>query len=120
MEKTEITIDAANKKLGRVASDIALALRGKKSPTFAPHKTNTPKVLVKNVDSISFSERRLKDTYFVRYSGYPGGKKDIPVSDVLKKDPRDVLEHAVSGMIPKNKLHKNIMKQLTMYHGEDK
>ncbi|OGF63242.1 50S ribosomal protein L13 [Candidatus Giovannonibacteria bacterium RIFCSPLOWO2_01_FULL_44_40] len=118
--KREIIIDAANKKLGRVASNIALALRGKTDADFLPHRTVLPKVIVKNVDKINFSEKRLKNSFYARYSGYPSGRKTISALEVAKKDKREVLRRAISGMLPRNRLKKGMIKNLIIYHGEDR
>lgn len=117
--KKEIIIDAKNKKLGRIASQIALALRGKTNVGFLPHVTVLPKVIVKNADAIDFSEKKLKEKKFGRYSGYPGGRRTKSALEVAQKDKRDVLKRAVSGMLPRNRLKKMMIKNLTLYHGED-
>jgi len=118
--KQEITIDAKDKKLGRLASQVAKALRGKTEADFLPNRTTSPKVTVKNVDLIEFSENKFKNTFFQRYSGYPGGRKVFSAWEVWQKDPREVLLHAVHGMIHKNRLKKGMLKNLILKHGEDK
>ena len=118
--KSEIIIDAKGKKMGRVASQIAKSLRGKTDADFLPNRTTFPKVTVKNVDGISFSENKLKKTFFQRYSGYPGGRKVLSAWEIAQKDKREVLRHAIWGMLHKNRLKKEIIKNLTMYHGKDK
>ncbi|OGF64454.1 50S ribosomal protein L13 [Candidatus Giovannonibacteria bacterium RIFCSPHIGHO2_01_FULL_45_24] len=116
----EIIIDAKNKKLGRIASETAKALRGKTSVGFLPHSLDLPKVIVKNADSIAFSEKKLKDREFWTYSGYPGGRKVKSAWEVAQTNKRDVLRRAVSGMLRKNRLKKLMIKNLIIYHGEDK
>ena len=118
--KNEIVIDAKGKKIGRLASEIAKTLRGKTEADFAPNRTMFPKVIVKNVDMVSFSENKLKNTFFQRYSGYPGGRKVFSAFEIAEKDVREVLKHAVLGMIRKNTLKKRMIKNLTLLHGEDK
>ena len=118
--KKEIVIDAKNKKLGRVASEIAKALRGKTEADFLPNRTTTPKVIVKNADVINFSEKKLKGAFHARYSGYPGGRKVTSAFLVARKDKREVLRHAILGMLPRNRLKKNMVKNLIIYHGEDR
>ena len=116
--KQEIIINAAGKKPGRIASQIALALRGKKSADFLPHSKNLPKVSVKNIDEIDFSEKKLKAKKFKKYSGYPGGLKRRSAWTLAVSDKREVLRHAINGMLPKNKLRKIMLKNLTLRHGE--
>ena len=118
--KKEIIIDAKNKKLGRIASEIAKALRGKTEADFLPERTAMPKVIVKNADEISFSEKKLKESFHARYSGYPGGRKETSAFLVAEKDKREVLKHAVVGMLPRNRLKKTMIKNLIIYHGEDR
>jgi len=116
--KAEIIIDAKDQKLGRLASRVAKALRGKTEADYLPNRTTFPKVTVKNVDLIEFSENKLKKTFFQTYSGYPGGRKVFSAWEVAQKDKREVLKHAVYGMIHKNRLKKDILKNLILKHGE--
>lgn len=117
--KKEITIDANGKKLGRLASEVASALRGKTGADFLPYVKDLPEVTVKNIDLIDFSEKRLKESVFLRYSGYPGGLRKKTAWNVAKGDKREVLRHAVNGMLPKNKLRKIMLKNLILKHGEE-
>ena len=117
--KKQITIDAKNKKLGRLASEAALALRGKTEADFLPYVKDLPRVTIKNVDLIAFSEKRLKESDFLRYSGYPGGLKKKTAFKVAESDKREVLRHAINGMLPKNKLRKVMLKNLTLEHGDE-
>ncbi|QQG42307.1 MAG: 50S ribosomal protein L13 [Candidatus Giovannonibacteria bacterium] len=119
----EIIIDAKNKKLGRIASEVAKALRGKTDAGFLPHTVVLPRVIVKNAGSIAFSEKKLKDKEFWTYSGYPGGRKVKSAWEVAEKSTgwrSDILRHAVSGMLHKNRLKKLMIKNLIIYNGEDK
>ncbi|KKT29598.1 MAG: 50S ribosomal protein L13 [Candidatus Giovannonibacteria bacterium GW2011_GWB1_46_20] len=113
-------IDAKGKRLGRIASGTAFALRGKTKADFLPHNTVLPKVVVKNADAVDFSEKKLKEKKFWRYSGYPGGMKLKSAHEVAQKDKREVLRRAVLGMLPHNRLRKIMIKNLIIYHGEDK
>lgn len=115
--KSEIIINAENKKIGRLASEVAMALRGKTEADFLPHRTVFPKVIVQNIDSLDFSERKLKEKFFWRYSGYPGGRKEISAHEVAKKDKREVLRHAILGMLPKNRLARKMIKNLDLRRG---
>lgn len=116
----EIIIDAKNKKLGRLASEVAKALRGKTDAGFLPHSLDLPKVMVKNADEVAFSEKKLKEKEYWTYSGYPGGRKVKTAWEVAQKDKREVLRRAVSGMLAKNRLKKIMIKNLILLHGEDR
>ncbi len=118
--KTEIIIDAKGKKPGRLASLIAYSLRGKTSPDFLPERRQFPKVIVKNVDSLDFSQKKLKELFFKSYTSYPSGLKEKRAKEVFEKDPRKVLLHAVAGMIKRTRLKDHIIKNLTLYHGDEK
>lgn len=115
--KAEIIINAENKKVGRIASEIAKALRGKTDADFLPHRTVFPKVVVQNVDNLNFSEKKLKEKMFWRYSGYPGGRIETSAHEIAKKDKREVLRHAILGMLPKNRLTRKMIKNLDLRHG---
>ena len=116
----EIIIDAKKQKLGRVASEVAKSLRGKTTPDFLPNRITFPKIIVKNTDAIDINVRRLKKTTFSTYSGYPGGRKAHSMMDLAEKDMTELLKHAVWGMLPKNKLRSVMIKNLILYHGDDK
>lgn len=118
--KKEVIIDAKGKKLGRVASEAALALRGKTSADFLPYRISFPQVYIKNINDLDLSHEKLKKTFFVRYSGYPGGQKIESAHRVAQKDKKDLLEKAIFGMIRKNKLKSKMIKNLILYHGEQK
>ena len=83
-----------------------------------PNRTELPKVIVKNVDEIEFSEKKLREEHFWRYSGYPSGMKLKKVGDVATKDKRDVLKHAIVGMLASNRLKKTMLKNLTLKHAD--
>lgn len=116
--KKDIIIDAKGKKLGRVASEAALSLRGKTSADFLPERISFPKVYIKNIDFLDLSENKLKKTFFVRYTGYPGGKKISSAESVAQKDKKELLKKAISGMIKRNKLKSKMIKNLILYNGE--
>ena len=108
------TIDAADKVLGRLASEIAVLLRGKDQPTFAPNVIPEIKIVVKNVGRIKVTGRKFEDKMYFRHSTYPGGARYTPLRKLFERDPRLVLSHAVRGMLPKNKLRERMMKNLAM------
>ncbi len=112
-------IDAANRPLGRLASEIAQILRGKLSPDFAPYKESSDVVIVENVEKIALTGKKQNQKTYFSHSGYPKGAKTISFAKVFKSDPEKVLRQAVSGMLPKNKLSEKIIKKLRFKKGEN-
>lgn len=103
-ERNTHTIDAANQRLGRLAVQIALLLRGKNKLDFAPHKDAGDFVVVKNIEKIKFSGKKEQQKTYYRHSGYLGSLKSKTLGEVFAKRPSQVLRDAVFGMLPKNKL----------------
>lgn len=112
---TEVTIDAAGKVLGRLATEIATILRGKHKATFAPNKVTGERVVVTNAAKVAVTGRKLEQKVYYRHTGYPGGLRERTLAEVMAKDPTEVIRHAVAGMLPHNRLHKELMKRLTIY-----
>ncbi|TSC91022.1 MAG: large subunit ribosomal protein L13 [Parcubacteria group bacterium Gr01-1014_2] len=106
-------IDAANQSLGRLASRVALILSGKTSPKFQAYILAGEKVVVLNAGKIKLTGRKIDQKKYYHYSGYPGGLRTIKVKDVFEKNPSEVLRRAVLGMLPKNRLRKEMIKNLT-------
>lgn len=111
-EKETITIDATNQSPGRLASRIAVILRGKDKVGYEPNIAGTTKVLVENVKHLKFTGRKLEQKEYLKHSNYPGGLKKTPMSRVFAKKPAEVLHHAVWNMLPKNKTRDKIIKNL--------
>jgi len=107
-----IIIDAEGQRLGRLASHVALILRGKTKSNFLPYKQPETKVIIKNVDKIRVSGNKMKNKHYISHSGYPGGLKKRRLEDVFLKNPKWVFRHAVLGMLPKNKLRSRMIKNL--------
>ncbi len=107
-----IQIDATGQSLGRVASKIAHLLRGKNLPEFQPHILPDQKVVVFNVDKVQFTGKKLEQKKYFHYSGYPGGLRERKMKEVFEKNPNEVLRIAVLGMLPKNRLRKEMIKNL--------
>ncbi|MBI2003759.1 MAG: 50S ribosomal protein L13 [Parcubacteria group bacterium] len=105
-------IDATGQSLGRLASRIALILRGKTSPKFQPHILSGEKVVVQNVEKVKMTGRKMEQKKYYHYSGYPGGLSEKKVKDVFQENPSEVLRRAVFGMLPKNRLRKEMIKNL--------
>lgn len=112
MKRQIHTIDATNKILGRLASEIAILLRGKQKPNFVPHKDMGDFVIVKNVDKIKITGKKIEKKKYFYHTGYLGGLKEIPLKKIFKENPAKVLKKAVYGMLPKNKLRAKQIKRL--------
>jgi large subunit ribosomal protein L13 len=113
MEKREThTIDATGKILGRLATQISILLRGKHKKNFQPNKDMGDFVIVKNVDKIKFTGKKLENKKYYFHSGYLGGLKEIPLGKIFSKNPAKVLKMAVQRMMPKNKLTRQQIKRL--------
>jgi len=105
-------IDAEGKVLGRLSTQIAVLLRGKHKPTFAPHKDIGDFVIIKNVEKLKFTGKKFKNKIYYRHTGYLGGLKKATLEDIYGKSPSEVLRRAVYGMLTKNKLRAIQIKRL--------
>lgn len=112
MERNTHIIDATGKVLGRLASKIAILLRGKHKPHFVPYKDMGDFVIVKNVEKIKITGKKMEQKKYFRHSGYPGGAKEVSLKVLFQKNPGEVLRKAVFGMLPKNKLRAKQIKRL--------
>lgn len=112
-------IDATDVVLGRLASQVARLLRGKHKPIFAPHVDTGDFVIVVNADKVVLTGNKLQQKRAYRHSGYPGGLRSIPYSELMEKRPERVIEKAVKGMLPKNSLGRKMAKKLKVYAGPD-
>ncbi len=113
-KREKIEIDAAGKAPGRVATQVAMALRGKNKPGFAPHIDNGAKVTVINASQVKFTGRKLAQKDYYHHSMHPGGIKRTPMQKVFLAKPETIIRKAVNGMLPKNKLRKEMMKRLVI------
>lgn len=111
-------IDATDKVLGRLATEAASLLMGKDKPMFSRHLDTGDYVVIINAEKVRVSGNKLEQKLYYRHSGYPGGFKSIPLEDMLKNKPTWVIEHAVRGMLPKNRLGNSMMKKLKVYIGD--
>ena len=111
-------IDASGKVLGRLATQSASLLMGKHKPIFSPNLDTGDFVVIINADKVRFSGNKAKQKLYYRHSGYPGGLKTINLEKMLQTDPTRVIEHAVKGMLPHNRLGASMMKKLKVYAGE--
>ena len=116
-ERNWLVVDAEGLTLGRLATQIADALRGKRKPTYTPHIDTGDFVVVINAEKISVTGQKRTEKMYYRHSGYPGGLTATPIGEILDKDARKAIETAVWGMLPKNKLGRQMLKQLKVYSG---
>ena len=112
-------LDAANKPLGRVATEAARLLRGKHKPTFTPHVDTGDYVIVINAADAILTGKKLDQKYMYRHSRYPGGLKETVYRDLMAKKPELAMEAAVKGMLPKNRLGRKMIKKLKVYAGAE-
>ena len=119
VERRWYVIDAEGQTLGRVATQIAVLLRGKHKPIYSPSVDCGDFVVVINAEKIQVSGRRMDQKKYYRHSGYPGGLKEISLRDQLGKYPTRVIEAAVRGMLPKNKLGRKMFKKMKAYAGPE-
>lgn len=117
VDKQWVLIDANAEILGRLSSKIAMILRGKHKPSFTPHVDCGDNVIVINADKVRLTGNKFSEKEYVSYTGYPGGQKFISPKDLMVKHPTRVVEKAVRGMLPKNKLGNKIIKNLHVYAG---
>ena len=119
IERKWYLIDGQDQVLGRLASQIAILLRGKHKPAYTPHLDLGDHVVVINADKIKFTGRKLIQKQYTRYTGYPGGLRKISLERLFRERPEKVLSRAVKGMLPKNRLGRRMIKKLRVYAGPD-
>jgi len=112
-------VDASGQTLGRLASEVAQIVRGKHKPIYSPSVDVGDYVIVVNADKIHVTGRKLDQKKYYRHSGYPGGIKEVPLRKMLEEHPTRVIEHAVRGMLPKNRLGRKMLKKLKVYAGSE-
>ena len=110
-------VDATDRVLGRLASEIAKRLRGKHKPQYTPHMDTGDYIVVINAEHIRVTGNKFKNKTYYRHSGYPGGLKSINFEDLLSKSPTAAIEYAVKGMLPKGPLGRAMFKKLKVYSG---
>lgn len=119
VNKEWVLVDAENMVLGRLASEVAKMLRGKHKPEFTPHVDCGDYVIVINAEKVQLTGKKLTDRKHYRYSGYPGGQTFQTPKDILDKYPGRLVEKAIKGMLPKNKLGREMFRNLYVYVGPD-
>tara|TARA_R110002012_G_scaffold39733_4_gene109701 strand:- start:311 stop:766 length:456 start_codon:yes stop_codon:yes gene_type:complete len=123
VNKEWVLVDAADQPLGRMSSIVAKLLRGKYKTNFTPHVDCGDNVIVINADKVKLSGNKWSEKTYIRHTGYPGGQRSLTAQELYDKDPTRVVEKAVKGMLPKNKLGSAIFRNLKVYsgaeHGQD-
>ena len=119
VEKNWVLIDVEDLILGRVASQIAIYLRGKHKPNYTPHVDCGDNVIVINASKVKLSGDKWKNKKYIRHTGYPGGQRSLSAEELFKKNPIKLVENAVKGMLPKNKLGSNLYRNLKVFSGSD-
>ena len=119
VQREWFVVDATNKTLGRLASEIARVLRGKHKPTYSPHFDAGDYVIVLNSDKVRLTGSKWTDKTYISYSGYPGGQKSINARDLNEKKSFALVENAVRGMLPKSRLGRQMIKKMFVYDGDE-
>ena len=119
IEREWFVVDAEGKTLGRIASGIAQVLLGKHKPIFSPHLDTGDYVIVVNADKIAVTGRKMDTIHYYHHSGYPSGLSEVDLKTQLQQHPERVIEAAVKGMLPKNRLGRAMIKKLHVYASKD-
>ena len=117
VNKQWVMVDAEGQTLGRLASKIAMMLRGKNKPNFTPHVDCGDNVIVINAEKVTMTGNKMQTKTYIRHTGYPGGQRSMTASELLSKKPIGLVEKAVKGMLPKNKLGAELYRNLKVYEG---
>jgi large subunit ribosomal protein L13 len=111
-------VDGTNQTVGRVCSRVAAILRGKNKPYYTPHVDCGDFIVFINADKVKFTGDKLDDKIYINFSGYPGGKREETAKSLLNRRPDAVIERAIKGMLPKNRLGRQMYKKLFVYAGD--
>jgi large subunit ribosomal protein L13 len=119
VEKKWVVIDASNQILGRLSSQIVNILRGKNKPSFTPHVDCGDNVIVINAEKVRLTGKKMTDKVYTRHTGHPGGQRFATPRELMAKDGRKVVEMAIKGMLPKNRLGSKLYTNLYVYEGAE-
>ena len=114
--KLWVLVDAKGQALGRLASKVAILLRGKHKPNFTPHVDCGDNVVVINASKVNLTGKKWEDKTYIRYTGYPGGQRTLTAKQLFDKNPSTIIEKSVKGMLPKNKLGAALFRNLHVYN----
>ncbi len=117
VQRNWYVVDGTNQTVGRMSARIASVLRGKNKAYYTPHVDCGDYVIIINAEKIQFSGNKMDEKIYINFSGYPGGKKEEVAKDLLKRRPEVILERAIKGMLPKNRLGRKMYKKLFVYAG---
>ncbi len=118
VQRNWFVVDGTNQTVGRMCARIAAMLRGKHKASYTPHVDTGDYIIIINADKVVFTGNKLEQKIYINFSGYPGGKKEETAANLLKRRPDAVLERAVKGMLPKNRLGRAMVKKLFVYAGD--
>ena len=118
VQRNWYVVDGTNQTVGRMCAKIAAMLRGKHKASYTPHVDTGDYIIVINCEKVKLSGSKLEQKVYDTYSGYPGGRKEELAADLLKRRPEVVIERAVKGMLPKNRLGRKMYKKLFVYAGD--
>ncbi len=119
VQKEWLLVDAENETLGRLASKVAFLLRGKHKTNFTPHVDCGDNIVIINAEKIHLTGKKMDDKTYIRHTGYPGGQRFATPRELLRKKPEAVVEKAVRGMLPKNRLGRELFRNLYVYVGNE-
>lgn len=119
VKKEWILIDAEDQVLGRLASNVAKILRGKNKAYFTPHVDCGDNVIIINAEKVKLTGNKWEDKKYIRHTGYPGGQRERTPKELLVKNPIGIIEHAVKGMLPRNRLGRALFRNMHVYAGPD-
>jgi large subunit ribosomal protein L13 len=118
VDKQWVLVDAEGQILGRLASKVATILRGKNKPSFTPHVDCGDNVVVINASKVALTGSKATDKKYLRHTGYPGGQRETTTKELFESHPERIIENAVKGMLPKNKLGAELFRNLRVYAGD--
>ncbi len=119
VERKWYVLDAEGKTLGRLASEAASILRGKKKPIYTPHVDTGDYVIIINAEKVEVTGKKRKEKIYKRHTGYPGGLREITFEKLQAKNPEEIIRHAIKGMMPKGSLGRQMYKKLKVYAGNE-
>ena len=119
VNKEWVLVDAEGQTLGRLASKVAILLRGKHKPNFTPHVDCGDNVIVINAEKINLTGNKWTEKSYIRHTGYPGGQRSLTATEMFEKDPTRLVEKSVKGMLPKNKLGAQLFRNLSVVAGTE-
>ncbi|MGA0384650.1 MAG: 50S ribosomal protein L13 [Flavobacteriaceae bacterium] len=118
VDKQWVLVDAEGQILGRLASKVATILRGKNKPSFTPHVDCGDNVVIINASKVTLTGSKATDKKYLRHTGYPGGQRETTTKELFESHPERIIENAVKGMLPKNKLGAELFRNLRVYAGD--